>query len=79
MVKGYQFHTKKPPKKQTQKKTPSKIFDWVLDTPLAYLMGRKLVDMSLRNSAYPLPNEIFHSRISKILHLKLVGQELPFQ
>ena len=43
-------------------------------------MWRKLIDMSLSNSAQPLPNETFpHILVgAKILDLKLVGQYFIF-
>ena len=49
-------------------------------TSSAYLMWRKLIDMSLSNSAQRLPNETFpHILVgAKILDLKLVGQYFIF-
>ena len=43
-------------KKKEKQKTPSDIFDWVLNTHLAYLTSKRFADLSLRNSINLLPD-----------------------
>ena len=43
-------------KKKEKQKTLSDIFDWVLNTHLAYLTSKRFADLSLRNSINLPPN-----------------------